>query len=137
MGSMKAKKVALKVIESIGKKKQPTMGQIIRDVGYAPTTSLNPQQVTTTKAYQDTVEPFLNKLIKERDRIIKAMSEKELDEVAYNHLTDAMDKATKNIQLLSGGDTEKQNITINIDGDANNRYVKPTSNTEDSGTIKS
>ena len=112
MGSMKAKKVALKVIESIGKKKQPTMGQIIREVGYAPTTSLNPQQVTATKEYQDTVEPFVNKLIKERERIIKAMSEKELDEVAYNHLTDAMDKATKNIQLLSGGKTESNEMII-------------------------
>jgi hypothetical protein len=52
----------------------------------------------------------VSKMEEERNRILDAMSARNLTKVQYNHLVDAMDKTTKNIQLLSGRSTE--NIAV-------------------------
>ena len=49
---------------------------------------------------------------KERGRAIKAMEEKDLASVQYQHLSDVIDKFTKNIQLLSGKDTERIGFSL-------------------------
>jgi len=48
----------------------------------------------------------------ERQRIISAMTLKNLDDEEYKVLIDGLDKVTKNIQLLSGGVTERQAIVL-------------------------
>jgi hypothetical protein len=124
--------VAQKVLGKMGKGEKVSIGAIAREVGYSPLTANNPETITNTKSYRDVVEPFVAKMIKERDRIIDAMSRKDLGEVQFNHLTDSVDKLTKNIQLLNGNATEKQVININIDGNANSRYVNTAPDTSDS-----
>ena len=112
MASRNAKNVALEVLESIGKGKKINLGEIARKKGYAQNTSDNPKLITETKSYQDIVEPFLEKMIKERDRIIQAMEEKDLTKVQYQHLAEVADKFTKNIQLLGGKPTENNKFEI-------------------------
>jgi hypothetical protein len=51
-------------------------------------------------------------LVEERDRAVKELKNKSLDDVSYKDLTSVIDTLTKNIQLLSGGNTER----IGIDG---------------------
>lgn len=114
MASEKAKLAAKKVVETLGKGKAPVMGKILREVGYSKNTSETPTAVTQTKSYQDEVLPYLERLQKERDRIMAAMTLKDLDEVQYHHLTSATDTLTKNIQLLSGKETERAGVTINV-----------------------
>ena len=114
MASEKAKLAGKKVVESLGKGKAPILGHILREVGYADNTADTPQNVTETKSYQDEIAPFVQKLIKERDRIVSAMSVKDLDVVQYQHLASATDTLTKNIQLLSGKETERAGVTINV-----------------------
>jgi hypothetical protein len=113
MASENAKNAAKKVLETIGKGEKVVLGKILRETGYADNTADNPILVTSTDSYQDEVAPFVKKLEKERDRIIKAMTEKDLTDVQYQHLTAATDTLTKNIQLLGGKETEKVGITIN------------------------
>jgi hypothetical protein len=114
MASEKAKLAGKKVLESLGKGKAPILGQVLREVGYADNTADTPQNVTNTKSYKDVVNPFIKKLEKERDRIVLEMSIKDLDTVQYHHLVSATDTLTKNIQLLSGGETERAGVTINV-----------------------
>jgi len=114
MASERAKNAARKVLEKTGKGEPVVMGHILREVGYADDTADNPQQVTTTKTYQEEITPFIQKLEKERDRIVLALSKKNLDDVQYQHLTSAVDTLTKNIQLLGGKETEKMGVTINV-----------------------
>ena len=112
MASNNAKNVAKKVLEKIGKGKRVNLGKIAREVGYADNTADNPKIITETKSYQDEIKPFVDKMIKERDRAAKAMSLKDLDQVTYDKLSDVIDKLTKNIQLLNGGKTESNEMII-------------------------
>lgn len=114
MASERAKLAGKKVVESLGKGKAPILGHILREVGYADNTADTPQNVTETKSYQDEITPFVEKLKKERDRIVLEMSIKDLDTVQYQHLVSATDTLTKNIQLLSGKETERAGVTINV-----------------------
>ena len=123
MASIAAKNVAKDVLETIGKGKRPNLGDIALKNGYAETTSENPQMITGTKSYQEVIEPVVVQLERERQRIIKAMTGKDLDAERYAVLMESMNTTTKNIQLLSGKETERQGVTINIidsyDGDSN------------------
>lgn len=114
MASEKAKLAGKKVVESLGKGKAPILGHILREVGYADNTADTPQNVTETKSYKDETEPYVEKMKKERDRIMLEMSIKDLDTVQYQHLVSATDTLTKNIQLLSGKETERAGVTINV-----------------------
>ena len=114
MASERAKNAARKVLEKTRKGEKIVMGQILREVGYGEGTTLTPNQVTETKSYQAEIMPFVQKLERERDRIVLEMSIKDLDKVQYQHLTSAVDTLTKNIQLLSGKETEKKGVTINV-----------------------
>lgn len=112
MGSENAKAVALEVVETLRKSQKVNLGKIIREKGYSKSVSEAPQNVTETKSYQDIVEPFLEKMVRERDRIIQAMEQKNLSEVQYQHLAEVADKFTKNIQLLGGKPTENNKLEI-------------------------
>ena len=114
MASERAKLAAKKVMEKTGKGKPVVLGHILREVGYANDTADNPKQVTSTDSYQNEISPFVEKLKKERDRIVLEMSIKDLDTVQYQHLVSATDTLTKNIQLLSGKETERAGVTINV-----------------------
>lgn len=114
MASERAKLAGKKVLETLGKGKAPVLGKILREVGYADNTADTPQNVTETQSYQDEISPFVKKLEKERDRIVAAMSVKDLDIVQYQHLASATDTLTKNIQLLSGKETARSGVNINV-----------------------
>lgn len=114
MASKNAKKAAEKLLETIGAGKKVSMGKILREVGYADNTADNPKLVTETETFKAITEPYVEKLEKERARIISAMALKDLDVVQYQHLASATDTLTKNIQLLSGKETERAGVTINV-----------------------
>lgn len=112
MASENARKVAKKVLENLGKGKKIVLGDILKESGYADNTASNPKNVTETKTFQEAVLPVVKRLEKERDRAIVALSNKDLTAERYHDLVDGLDKLTKNIQLLSGGATERVAIPI-------------------------
>jgi hypothetical protein len=114
MASENAKRAATKVVESLGTGKKVNMGKILREVGYSDNTSGNPQEVTGTKSYQSVVMPFLEKLEAERNRILMEISTKDLDNERHTDLVRSLDTLTKNVQLLSGKETERAGVNINV-----------------------
>ena len=109
--SIAAEQVGYDVLESVRRGKRPNLGKIILKRGYALTTSTVPSQVTKTKSYQGVIKPFVEQLEIERNRAIAAMKGK-ISKAKYRDLTDAIDKLTKNHQLLTGGAT--QNIAMGV-----------------------
>ncbi len=105
--SENAKAVAEEVIQTIRKHKKVNKGKIIKKHGYSESTAKIPQLVTETKSYKEVMNPFVNDLITERKRVIKAMKKKNLKTVAYEKLSKVIDELTKNIELLSGRATER------------------------------
>ena len=107
MQSENAKAVAQDVIKAVGKGRKVVLGKIIEKHGYKKSIAKSPKKVTDTQSYKDEIEPFLDGLIKERQRILTAIKGKDLNNVQYEGLTRSLDLLTKNIQLLSGGATER------------------------------
>lgn len=108
------KRMAKKVLEIMGKEKLVNLGEIAKEVGYADTTAKNPYLITSTKAYQEEISPFLNRMVKHREKIMLELETKDLTDEKHKDLVDSLDKLTKNIQLLSGGETERSGIVFNV-----------------------
>lgn len=114
MASEKAKAAAQKVVETLGTGKAPVLGKVLREVGYSDNTADNPKAVTSTKTYQNEIKSFVDQLEEERQRILTELKIKDLDKVQYDRLVSSMDTMTKNIQLLTGKETERAGVTINV-----------------------
>lgn len=110
MSSENAKAVAREVSENIRKGKRVILGKIIAK-RYSKSTSKAPQRVTETKSYKEAMLPIVEQLEKERQRIISALTNKNLKKEKYRDLIDGLDKTTKNIQLLGGKSTEALKIS--------------------------
>lgn len=114
MASKNAKRAADKVLEKIGKGERIVLGHILREVGYAEATADNPKVVTETQTFKSVVNPVIQAMEAERNRIMAALAKKKHDKEKYRDLIDGMDKLTKNIQLLSGKETERAGVTVNL-----------------------
>jgi hypothetical protein len=112
MASEDAKNVAKEVLETIGSGEKVILGEILRNNGYSDNTADNPLLVTSTKSYQDVINPVIVKMEKERDRLLLALANKDLSEEKYQTMIDGLDKLTKNIQLLNGGSTERSSVIV-------------------------
>lgn len=107
MASQNAKLVANKVLENLGKGKRIIMGEILREVGYADNTADNPKNVTDTKTYKETISPIVSRWQKEIERIQAELERRSLSDEKYKELVDSIDKLNKQVQLATGGDTER------------------------------
>lgn len=114
MSQENAKKVALGVIEAVGKGRKPEKTKLAEQNGYSKE-SARAGKATQTKTYKETIKPFLDKLEAERDRIIDSLGKKDLTVVEYDKLMGSLDKAVKNLQLLQGKPTENTNFTLEDD----------------------
>ncbi|MCK4500490.1 hypothetical protein KAU11_08325 [Candidatus Babeliales bacterium] len=101
-------------MESIGEGKAPILGQVLREVGYADNTADNPLLVTSTKSFQDAINPVVKKMEAHRNKILDELENKDLSEERHSDLVRSFDTMTKNVQLLSGKETERAGVTINV-----------------------
>src|SRR5688572_12824672 len=101
MPTLKQKKAVENLVEHGG-----SVGKAMRDAGYSPATAKTPQKLTEGPGYQEAAKPFLDKLEAERNRILEAMATKDLEVVAYNHLSEALVRTNHDMQLLGGKPTE-------------------------------
>ena len=99
---------AVKALAENGRNK----GDALRKAGYSESIAKRPTDVLNSKGFKEASKEFVAKMRKERDRIIQAMSERNLKTVDYQKLTTAVDTLTKNIQLLNGDDTERTSVKI-------------------------
>lgn len=110
MGSIDAKNVAKEVLETIGKGKKVSLGKIARKNGYSDNTADNPKLITETKSYKEVVNPIVKRWEKERERLTTELESRDLSEERYETVIKAVDLVTKNIQLLTGKETERYGL---------------------------
>lgn len=114
MASDTAKAVAHEVIANLRKPtaKRKSKKQILAERGYAPSVQDHPDNVTETESYKSVMDPYLNRLVAMRNKILAAMSQRDLKYEAFYDLSNSLHKITHDIQLLSGGSTE--NVMIGV-----------------------
>ncbi len=101
-----------RLVQNIGKAR--TKQELLEAAGYTKSYA-RAGQIQHTEGYKKVMATIIEQLEQERQRIIDALKVKDLDKEKHRDLVDAMDKITKNIQLLSGGATERQSLTLSFD----------------------
>ncbi len=114
MPTEKQKKVIKKTLENIGNKKPTNRGKILNESGYSKSMADNPKIIYESKAIKKGLEPLIKQLEEERNAIILELKKKR-NKAMYNHLISGLDILTKNIQLLSGEATTREEIKLDDD----------------------
>jgi hypothetical protein len=123
MPTPKQEKLIKLIIDNYGiKGSSKTMGEMLKEAGYSEGTVVNPKLIFESDAVQEGISDFVDKLKDKREKALKYLTDSKLDDSDAKDLSDIIDKFTKNIQLLTGGDTEKHNINIGISEQVANRY---------------
>ena len=106
MASETAKAVAQDVIEARKKGGRIIMGKIVENRRYAKSTVTHPNRVTRTKSFQKEIKPFLQRLLKLRDKVTAEMEAKDIAQERFSELAGVLKGFNHDIQLLSGEATE-------------------------------
>lgn len=126
-------KIVIEKIKSKVGKGKISVSKEMRGI-YADSVAKIPGKLTKSKGFQEEMKPVVEQMEKERQRAISLLKTK-ISKAQYHQLVDGIDKLTKNIQLLSGGATEKLVLEIpkavadTFNLDAINRETR-TSDTE-------
>lgn len=121
MASENAAAVAAEIMEKVRKGEKINKQQIQKKHGYSAS-SAKSMKAMKTKTYQKKIKPIIQAMIEERNAAIAAMKRKR-SKAKYRDLTDAIDKFTKNIQLLGGQPTEQIKL-YGWEGEDNNLQSK-------------
>lgn len=132
MASKNAKLVANKVSETIRKRKKIVMGEIIRDSGYAESTSLSPTLVTNTLSYQEEIKPIADEMERLRNKAINEMHNKDLSKERLDTLSNVVRNLTHDIQLVKGKPTS--NVALNGMRDLTDEELRQISSGQGIGT---
>ena len=114
MSSERAKNAVRIITEKYRNKKPVVLGKVLLEAGYSESTSKQPSRILETESYQEAIEPIVTQIEKERQRLLKSMTEKDLTKVKYEDAARSLDLLTKNAQLLSGKETERTGFNINV-----------------------
>ena len=101
------KALAKELIANTKRAKPLNKSEILEGVGYTRNTARHiPHKIINAPGVQKDVKPVVEKMIKARDRAIDLLAGKE-EKANYSDITGGIDKLTKNIELLSGGVTDR------------------------------
>lgn len=112
MATIRQKKLAKKITENYRNKKVKNKGELLKECDYSEETTKQPSRILESKGIQEELKPFIDQLEKERQRLLNSIKTKDLDKVSYDKAVNSLDTLTKNIQLLSGGATSRDEMTI-------------------------
>lgn len=112
MASETAKAVARDVAKALDTKGKVVLGKIVENRGYGESTIKNPKRVQDTQSYKTEMNPIVARWQTEITRIQAELEKKNLSDEKYKDLVDSMDKLNKQVQLATGGVTERVGIQM-------------------------
>lgn len=104
MSDIRYKKTINKVLNGVN------IERAQKESGYSPAYA-HSHKIQKTKRWKDGIKEVIDDLEQERESVISEM-EKKRKKANYRDLIDAMDKLTKNIQLLSGKETKTISFSL-------------------------
>lgn len=114
MSSENAKAVAREVITKVRSGKKVNLQEIQQNHGYSKW-SAKAMKGTRNETFKKETKPLSDGLAKEIERIKLEMASRDISEERYETLTRSLDILIKNYQLITGGATERQGISITFD----------------------
>lgn len=115
MPTPKQERLIQLLIENYGNPTPRSLGELIVSAGYSPESAKNPSLIIKSDAVQEGLDEVVKELEKNRNEALGLLP-KQAKKAKYRDLVEGVDKLTKNIQLLSGKETEKSKVesTINV-----------------------
>jgi len=109
----KQQKIIKLILENLGKPKDTkSWGELMLLAGYSKSMSLNPYQVLESETIKDGIQDFLAKMKDKRKMAIIHLTKQKFKKSPPREIAYVIDILTKNIQLLSGGKTEANELVI-------------------------
>lgn len=116
MATPKQEKLIKLLMENYGKKgKTKSLGKLLVEAGYSEESAKNPKLIIESEVIQEGIQDFVSSMTDKRRLALTKMTEDKLDKAPARELAYITDLLTKNIQLLNGGATERQGLTIQFD----------------------
>lgn len=115
MATPKQEKLIKIVLENLGSlDKTKTLGEMLKEAGYSEAMQKNPQMVFESQTIKDGLASVIDDLELLRKQALDELKARDISKERYSDIVKGIDTFTKNHQLLTGGDTEKQNISIEV-----------------------
>ena len=112
--TIRQQKVIKEITDNVRYKKYNNKGDLLKNCNYSDNISKQPSRVLNSKGVKEGLKPLIEQLEVERQRAIDNLKGK-ISDAKYRDLNDGIDKLTKNIQLLSGKPTDRQDNILNDD----------------------
>ena len=84
-----------------------TLKEMLQEAGYTEETSIQPSRIIESETIQAELQPFVKQLEIKRALVMKHLTEEKISKEKAKDLANMTDTLTKNIQLLSGGATDR------------------------------
>ncbi len=108
MATPKQEKLIKLILENLGTSKNTkTLGELILEAGYEESMAKNPYQILESETVKEGLSETVESMKKIRNKALKALDGKDLSEEKAKDISDIVDKIQRNIQLLTGEDTDR------------------------------
>lgn len=114
MATPKQEKLVSLLIENYGNPKTRSLGELMLEAGYSENSAKNPQLIIQGKEVQEGLSSVAEDLNILRQRAINELKARNIEKEPYRDVVRAVETFTKNHQLLSGGETERAGVTIEV-----------------------
>ena len=102
------------LIDNYGAKgKTKSLGALMLEAGYSESSTINPKLLITDEM-KEAISPVIEKMEKIRTKALDSITDEKLEASNPRDNAYIADTLTKNIQLLSGKETERSGVTINV-----------------------
>ena len=113
MPTPKQTKLIELIIKNLGDvKERRTLGELMLEAGYSKSQSEAPSHILDSDVMQEGISDFIRSLDDKRKLAITAITKKKLDKAPARENAYVAEVMTKLSQLLSGGNTSKEEIKI-------------------------
>lgn len=112
MATPKQEKLIGIILENLGNEKPRTMGDMLKEAGYSEAIQKNPKMIFESETIQAGMSEVAKDLEILRKNALNELKSRDLEKEPMRDVVKAIDIFTKNHQLLSGGKTESNEMTI-------------------------
>jgi len=89
-----------------------SMAQMMLEAGYSKSQSNSVTQITSSPTIKKAISPIVELMKQKREAALRAITDKKLARASAADSSLVVDRLTKNVQLLTGGETERSAIQI-------------------------
>lgn len=112
MATPKQEKLITLLLENLGSGNTRTFGDMMLEAGYSENQAKNPYQILRSQAVKEAMSEVVSDLEQLRKTALNELKARDLEKEPLRDIVKAIDIYTKNHQLLSGGNTDSNEITI-------------------------